>query len=108
MAGRARHGEFTSPLDRMTNPKNMNSIYYTYILYSPSHKRYYIGQTNNLAGRIVRHNNGLVTSTKPYKPWELVGSIEKTGRKEAMQLERKLKNLNTEDLEKFIRKYFNK
>ena len=108
MAYQARHGEFASPLDRMTNPKNMNSIYYTYILYSTSHKRYYIGQTNNLAERIVRHNNGLVTSTKPYKPWELVGSIEKAGRKEAMQLERKLKNLNTEDLEKFIRKYFNK
>lgn len=86
----------------------MNFYYHTYILYSPLHKRYYIGQTSNLFDRLVRHNAGLVTSTKPYKPWELVGSIEKPNRKEAMQLERKLKNLNTQDLEKFIRKYFNK
>ena len=86
----------------------MNPTYYTYILFSAQHKRYYIGQTNNITERIIRHNNGLVASTKPYKPWEIIGCIEKPDRKEAMQLEKKLKNLNTEDLKKFIQKYFNK
>lgn len=86
----------------------MDSIYFTYILYSIKHSRFYIGQTDNLTSRIERHNKGLVTSTKPYKPWEIVGYIEKTSRKDAMILEKKLKNLNTEDLKKFIEKYFNK
>jgi putative endonuclease len=44
-------------------------------------------------------------STAPYKPWRMILFIEKVSRGEAMILERKLKNLNTEDLEKFIVKY---
>jgi hypothetical protein len=32
-------------------------------------------------------------------------TLEKTTRPEAMKLERKLKNLNTEDLQRFIEKY---
>ena len=86
----------------------MNSIFYTYILFSAKHSRFYIGQTDNILRRIERHNNGLVKSTKPYKPWEIVGYIEKTSRKDAVILEKKLKNLNTEDLKKFIKKYFDK
>ncbi|MGQ0828306.1 MAG: GIY-YIG nuclease family protein [Bacteroidota bacterium] len=34
----------------------MKVIFYTYILYSPNHNRYYIGQTNNVAERLIRHN----------------------------------------------------
>jgi putative endonuclease len=54
-----------------------------------------------------RHNNGIEKSTKPYIPWQLIGFIEKSSRSEAMALEKKLKNLNSEDLKKFIEKYFN-
>jgi putative endonuclease len=54
------------------------------------------------------HNSGFVKSTKPFLPWQIVGFIEKPSRSEAVILERKLKNLNTEDLKKFILKYFNK
>jgi putative endonuclease len=61
-----------------------------------------------MAARLERHNNGFVLSTKPYKPWELVGCLEKPTRGEAIILEKKLKNLNTEDLKKFILKYFDK
>ena len=35
----------------------------------------------------------------------MIGSIEKGTRSEAMILEKKLKNLNTEDLKKFILKH---
>lgn len=80
-------------------------MYYVYILYSESHKRYYIGQTNDLNNRINRHNSGIEKSTSPYKPWTFIGSIEKPNRAEAMILEKKLKNLNSEDLKKFILKY---
>jgi hypothetical protein len=44
-------------------------------------------------------------STAPWKPWQLILFIEKEGRGNAMILERKLKNLNTGDLEVFIVKY---
>jgi len=33
-----------------------------------------ICQTNNVAGRLLRHNNGYVKSTKAYVPWEIVYS----------------------------------
>ena len=76
-----------------------------YILYSINYNRYYIGQTADLAQRLVRHNAGYEFSTKPYLPWILVCSILKNSRGEALILERKLKNLNTVDLKKFIGKY---
>ncbi len=81
--------------------------YHVYILFSSSGKRYYIGQTNNIEARISRHNLGLNFSTASYKPWELILVIEKSTRSESIMLEKKLKNLNTEDLEKFIKKYKN-
>ena len=45
------------------------------------------------------------SSTSPYVPWELILTIAKESRSEAMILEKKLKNLNSEDLIKFIIKY---
>ena len=80
-------------------------MYYVYILYSENHNRFYIGQTNDISNRLFRHNSGFEKSTAPYKPWTLVGSIEKHSRSEAMILEKKLKNLNSEDLKKFITKH---
>jgi predicted GIY-YIG superfamily endonuclease len=46
-----------------------------------------------------------VQSTAPYRPWTLVGSFQKRTRSESMTLERKLKNLNREDLLRFIHRY---
>ena len=82
--------------------------FYVYILYSKSHNRFYIGQTNSIKDRLNRHNSGIEKSTKPYIPWELIGYFEKQSRSDAMILEKKLKNLNTEDLDKLIAKYFDK
>ena len=80
-------------------------MYYVYILYSDKGRRYYIGQTENLENRLKRHNSKLELSTSPYVPWELILTISKKSRSEAMILEKKLKNLNSEDLIKFIIKY---
>ena len=85
-----------------------HKMFYTYILYSNSFNRFYIGQCGDVTTRLAFHNGGYVKSTKPYLSWELIGFIEKSSRSEAVVLERKLKNLNTEDLKKFILKYFNK
>jgi putative endonuclease len=80
-------------------------MFSVYILRSQMANRFYIGQTNNFENRIRLHNTGKVPSTRRYKPWELVLQLPKDTRKDALILERKLKNLNTEDLRKFIKKY---
>ncbi len=82
--------------------------FYVYILHSKSHNRFYIGQKNSIKDRLNRHNSGIEKSTKPYIPWELIGYFEKQSRSDAMILEKKLKNLNTENLHKLITKYFDK
>jgi putative endonuclease len=46
-----------------------------------------------------------VSSKKPFIPFELVLFFEKETREEALLLEKKLKNLNIEDLIKVIKKY---
>ena len=84
------------------------TLFFTYILYSKRFNRFYIGHSQDIDVRLDFHNDGHVKSTKPFLPWEMVGFIEKRTRSEAAVLERKLKNLNTEDLKKFILKYFNK
>ncbi|HWY12530.1 MAG TPA: GIY-YIG nuclease family protein [Bacteroidia bacterium] len=84
----------------------MTTLFYTYILYSNTSKRFYIGQCKNIEKRLDFHNAGYVKSTKPYAPWTLIGSIQKPSRSEAMILEKKLKNFNRKDLDRFIAKYF--
>ena len=79
--------------------------YTVYILFSPAHDRYYIGQTQDMAERISRHNEGYEKATSPFAPWIIVGTIPKTTRTEAMLLERKIKNLKRERLQQFIAKY---
>ena len=79
--------------------------YYVYILYSEGFKKYYIGQTQDLQERLVKHNNGYNDSTKPYRPWKLLLAIEKKSRSESVVLEKKLKNLSKKKISEFIQKY---
>jgi len=78
--------------------------FFVYILYSELHRKFYIGQTDNIESRLARHNAGTVKSTSPYRPWLLKLTIEKSSRAEAMSLEKKLKNLSKERIEFFIQK----
>jgi putative endonuclease len=80
-------------------------MFWTYIIYSENLNRYYIGQTNDPDARLKRHNGKSERYTKKYVPWKFVCTIEKQTRSEAVVLERKSKNLNREDLKKFILKY---
>jgi putative endonuclease len=79
--------------------------YFVYILYSETFNRFYIGQTNDIESRLSRHNSGTERATQPYRPWIIKWFVEKSTRAEAMQLEKKLKNLSGERLIKFINKY---
>ena len=78
-------------------------VFYVYILRSQKTGRYYIGQTNNLEDRLLRHNEGRVLSTKSGSPWELVVYYTFSTRWEAMKMERKLKSIKSHrSLEKYI------
>ena len=65
--------------------------YVVYILYSQKSSRYYVGQTDNIASRLKRHNASLVKSTKHGVPWRLVLTISVESRSKALILERKIK-----------------
>ena len=69
--------------------------FYLYILHSKLHDRFYIGQSNNLNSRLLRHNNGYVKSTKAFLPWDLVYSEVYQTRKEAMARETLLKSFKS-------------
>ncbi len=80
-------------------------MYFVYILYSKAFDKYYVGQTSSIERRIKEHNQGFNKSTKPYIPWELLGSVTKNEKAEAYQLELKLKNLSKVRKLDFVKKY---
>ncbi|WP_425389625.1 GIY-YIG nuclease family protein [Ekhidna sp.] len=80
-------------------------MYFVYILHSKSCNKYYKGQTNDLDDRLKRHNAGYENATSKCRPWKMVWNTRKETRAEAVALERKLKNLNRERLEAFMKKY---
>ena len=79
--------------------------FYVYIIYSLDFDKYYVGQTSNFDERILRHNSGYEKFTAPYKPWIKSLIVVKETRSDAMELERKLKNLSKERIILFIEKY---
>jgi putative endonuclease len=46
--------------------------YKIYILFSESFKKTYVGFSEDTAKRLIKHNNGEVTSTKKFRPWKIV------------------------------------
>lgn len=62
-----------------------------YIVYSQKRSRYYVGQTYDIENRLIRHNSGLVVSTKTVAPWDLVYIQNVNSRSEALILEKKIK-----------------
>jgi putative endonuclease len=69
----------------------MVSKFYVYCLYSDSHKKIYIGQTNNLDRRLKQHELGKVESTKSYRPYRLIYFEEYVDRNSAVKREKELK-----------------
>ncbi|MFO7827168.1 MAG: GIY-YIG nuclease family protein, partial [Bacteroidales bacterium] len=61
------------------------------------------GQTKDVRERLKRHNSGREKFTSKGKPWQLVFYTWYDSRAEAMKLERKLKNLKSQErIKKFI------
>ncbi|HHJ09368.1 MAG TPA: GIY-YIG nuclease family protein [Bacteroidetes bacterium] len=80
-------------------------MFSVYILWSEKLQIYYIGQTSDLDKRLQRHNRGYEKFTRKGIPWMLVWSTKKSSRREAVQLERKLKNYSVKRLRIFMDKY---
>ena len=66
--------------------------YFTYILQSETTDSLYIGSTNNIEDRLIRHNGGRNKYTKNRGPWILLFAVSFESRSEAMRLEKELKS----------------
>jgi len=66
-------------------------MYYVYALKSSKDGEFYTGHTGNLKLRVIRHNKGLVNSTKYRKPLKLIYYEACLNRKDAVRREIYLK-----------------
>ena len=66
-------------------------MFYTYILKSKKDGDLYIGSTNNLRERFVKHNKGLVPSTRNRGPLEIIYYEAYKSESDARQREHNLK-----------------
>jgi predicted GIY-YIG superfamily endonuclease len=68
-------------------------FFYVYILHSEAGPdRYYVGLTDNLHGRLRKHNNGGVPHTAKYRPWKIKTAIAFADKNRAAEFERYLKS----------------
>jgi putative endonuclease len=67
-------------------------MYFVYILQSEKSQRYYIGSTENVQMRLVRHNTGKVVATKNKGPWNIVYMEEFLTRQSAYGREMEIKS----------------
>jgi putative endonuclease len=65
----------------------LNTMFYTYIIYSPTIDQFYIGHCQDLQERLYRHNNSRTLATKKANDWVVVYSKQFDSRKEANYLE---------------------
>ena len=68
---------------------------FVYILYSKSIDQYYVGATNDLSVRILRHNAGHSLSTRKGIPWELKYSEVYLTKSESMKREAEIKRMKS-------------
>jgi putative endonuclease len=75
-------------------------MFYIYILFSTTGRKYYIGYSDNPWIRVNRHNSTQVTTyTSKYRPWELAATFEVgTDETIAIKTERFLKRQHSKKL----------
>ena len=66
-------------------------MHFTYILYSVTADRYYVGASSDPEVRVAYHNRGDARSTRAYSDWELVFVQPFPTKTEALRFERQLK-----------------
>jgi putative endonuclease len=66
--------------------------YTVYALQSSVDGRIYVGFSSNVDKRLIEHNSGKTKSTKGFRPWTLIYTIEVEGRENAGKKEVYLKS----------------
>ncbi|NBB79128.1 MAG: GIY-YIG nuclease family protein [Verrucomicrobia bacterium] len=67
-------------------------MYYVYVLVSEVDGEWYTGSTPDLKRRVIRHNNGEVTSTKNRRPLKLIYYEASPTKADSVARERYLKS----------------
>jgi len=66
--------------------------YFVYILLSKKDNRYYIGETSDVAARLIFHNSGKQRSTKNRIPFVIILTEKFETRQEALRREKQIKS----------------
>ncbi len=66
-------------------------MFFTYIIYSKTKDKYYIGHSHDLDLRLQRHNSGSSRSTKAGIPWKVVYFEKYETKSEAIKREYEIK-----------------
>ena len=83
----------------------MNDTFYTYVLFSESFNKIYIGFTSDIDKRLLSHNSLAKKGwTIKFRPWKLIYSEVYKSKKEAMKREKQLKSAKGRE---FIHKLIN-
>ena len=69
-------------------------MHFVYVLFSPSHNRFYVGESEFPDGRVIQHNSGHYkhASTSFTNDWELAFLISCDNRSDALKVEKHLKS----------------
>jgi len=78
-------------------------MFYTYVIYSASRDRYYVGSTSNLQERLLKHNANHKGFTGKAGDWKIVHSEEFASKTEALTREKQIKSWKSR---KMIEKLF--
>jgi putative endonuclease len=71
--------------------------YFVYILRSQKDGSYYVGSTQDIEERLLRHNQGRSNYTKHKRPWQLVYCEEHPDRSSAMRRENQIKRQKSKE-----------
>jgi len=68
-------------------------MYYVYILQSINFvDQFYVGYTEDINNRLIRHNSGFTSHTSKYRPWKIITYLVFTDKVKALSFEEYLKS----------------
>ncbi|HLW62067.1 MAG TPA: GIY-YIG nuclease family protein [Flavobacterium sp.] len=82
-------------------------MHFVYIIYSQSADKYYIGETNDLLGRVNLHNSKQFQNafTTFADDWELFWSLQCNNLSQARKIEKHIKSMKSRTYIENIKKY---
>ena len=72
-------------------------MHFVYIIFSESAQKFYIGETENITERLMKHNSGVYTNafTSQANDWAIQTTIECEGRAVALKIEKHIKSMKS-------------